>query len=162
MYHGAWVIIMMFDILWITAPTTMGGYTCMCRKKIAYLWNTCSITVQSKLLHSCIQRLALNICDNTWNWKKESKKERKKERLLKQWKNENELPQVGFEPTTLFPPNRCSYQLSYQGSPPGRVQIKHLIHLYQQANWIPVCVHVKCKRMLIKKPSYISFSRQDD
>ena len=48
--------------------------------------------------------------------------------------NENELPQVGFEPTTLCTPDRCSYQLSYQGSPAGRVQIKHLIHLYKQAN----------------------------
>ena len=38
-------------------------------------------------------------------------------------KNENELPQVGFESTTLCTPDRCSYQLSYQGSPAGRVQI---------------------------------------
>ena len=50
-------------------------------------------------------------------------------------KKKNELPQVGFEPTTLFTPDRCSYQLSYQGSPAGWVQIKHLIHLCEQVNW---------------------------
>ena len=39
----------------------------------------------------------------------ERKKERKKERHLREWKNENEsLPQVGFEPTTLCTPDRCS------------------------------------------------------
>ena len=27
------------------------------------------------------------------------------------------------------------YQLSYQGSSAGRVRIKHLIRLYEQANW---------------------------
>ena len=43
-------------------------------------------------------------------------KERKNERQAPE-ANENELPQVGFEPMTLYTLNRCSYQLSYQGSP---------------------------------------------
>ena len=40
------------------------------------------------------------------------KKERNKDRQLRQMKKKNELPQVGFEPTTLCTPDRCSYQLS--------------------------------------------------
>ena len=60
----------------------------------------------------------------------EQKKARKKERHLMK----NELPQVGFEPTTLCTEDRCTYQLSCQGSPTGRVQIKHLIHLCEQVN----------------------------
>ena len=62
----------------------------------------------------------------------ERKKERQTPEAMKKMKNE--LPQVGFEPTTLCTPDRCSYQPSYQGSPAGRVQIKHLIHLCEQAN----------------------------
>ena len=60
----------------------------------------------------------------------------------------NELPQVGFEPMTLCTPDRCSYQLSYQGSPAGRVQIKHLIHLCEQANLNSVYV-LEAKNALI-------------
>ena len=63
---------------------------------------------------------------------KEGKKERQTPEANEKMKNE--LPQVGFEPTTLCTPDRCSYQLSYQGSPAGRVQIKHLIHLCEQVN----------------------------
>ena len=59
------------------------------------------------------------IHNNTWDGKKERKKDT--------WGKWNELPQVGFEPTTL---DRCSYQLSYQGSPAGSVQIKHLIQVH--------------------------------
>ena len=39
----------------------------------------------------------------------------------------NELPRVGFEPTTLYTLDRALYQLSYQGSTAGWVQISHLI-----------------------------------
>ena len=54
-------------------------------------------------------------------------KERKKERKTPEANEKmKELPQVGFEPTTLCTPDRCSYQLSYQGSPAGRVQIEHV------------------------------------
>ena len=51
-------------------------------------------------------------------------------------KMKNELPQVGFEHTTLCTPDRCSYQLSYiyQCSSAGWVQIEHLIHLCEQVN----------------------------
>ena len=44
--------------------------------------------------------------------------ERKKERKTPEAneKMKNELRQVGFEPTTLCTPDRCSYQLCYQGS----------------------------------------------
>ena len=39
-------------------------------------------------------------------------------------KCENELPQMGFEPTTSRFPGKCSsYQLSYRGSSAGRGQI---------------------------------------
>ena len=53
-------------------------------------------------------------------------KERKKERHLRKMKKmKNELRQVGFEPTTLCTPDRCSYQLCYQGSTctPCRISI---------------------------------------
>ena len=43
-------------------------------------------------------------------------------------KMKNELPQVGFEPTTLYTLDALN-QLSYQGSPAGRLQIKPLVHL---------------------------------
>ena len=69
----------------------------------------------------------------------DGKKERKKDRHLRQWKSENELPQVGFQSTTLCTPGICCHQLSYQGSPAGRVQIKNLIYMYlcEQANvWV--------------------------
>ena len=56
----------------------------------------------------------------------ERKKERKKERKTPEAneKMKNELSQVGFEPTTLCTPDRCSYQLSYQGS----VHVKSYVH----------------------------------
>ena len=48
--------------------------------------------------------------------KKERNKERQKDRHLRQCKNENELPQVGFEPTTLCTPDRCSYPCTCKNS----------------------------------------------
>ena len=76
--------------------------------------------------------------DNIWDGKKERKKD-----TWGKWINENELPRVGFEPTTLCTLDRCSYQLNYQGSPAGRVQIKHCIHLCEQANWNSAYKHVQ-------------------
>ena len=65
---------------------------------------------------------------------------------------------MGFEPTTLCTPDRCSYQLSYmyQGSPAGQVQIKHLIHLCEQVNWNLVKAGViKPPKILNTKSKYI-------
>ena len=42
--------------------------------------------------------------DNTWDGKKDK------------WKNENELPQVGFEPTTLCTPDRCTCDETEDGN----------------------------------------------
>ena len=39
----------------------------------------------------------------------------------------NELPRVGFEPTTLHTLDRALYQLSYQGNSAGWVKILYLI-----------------------------------
>ena len=81
-------------------------------------------------------------CDNymyityTWCYRRCRKRERKKDTWGNgKWKCK--LPQVGFDPTTLcWSSRQMLYQLSYmyQGSPAGRVQIKHLIRLYEQAN----------------------------
>ena len=46
--------------------------------------------------------------DDTWD----GKKERKKDRHLRQWKNENELPQVGFEPTCTCRLRLSAYHIS--------------------------------------------------
>ena len=64
------------------------------------------------------------VCVDRYMMRLEMERNRKKkERHPRQWKNENESPQVGFKPTTLCTLDRCSYQLSCQGSPAGRVQI---------------------------------------
>ena len=52
----------------------------------------------------------MHVHDDTWDRKKERKNERKTPEAMK---NENELPQVGFEPTTLCTPDRCSYMYNY-------------------------------------------------
>ena len=77
----------------------MYSYTCTCMSvwlciHIYSYTCTCTYTCMSAWLYCIV------IHDNTWDGKKERKKERKKDRHLRQWKNENELPQVGFEPMT--------------------------------------------------------------
>ena len=62
--------------------------------------------------------------------------ERKKKRKTPEaMKNENELPQVGFEHTTLCTSDRCSYQLSYQGSVYNYVYTISIVLEYSLANF---------------------------
>ena len=57
--------------------------------------------------------------------KKERQKERKKERHLRQWKNEKmRVASGGIRTRDTLYSRQMLYQLSYQGSPAGRVRIK--------------------------------------
>ena len=79
------------------------------------------------------------IC-HTWCYRRN--KERKKERHLRQWKMKMRVASGGIRTHDTLYSGQMLYQLSYQGSSAGRVRIKHLIRLYEQANLTHV--HVYC------------------
>ena len=70
----------------------------------------------------------------TWCYRRCRKKERKKQRKKERGNEKTRVSSGGIRTHDTLYSGQMLYQLSYQGSSAGRVRIKNLIRLYEQAN----------------------------
>ena len=94
-----------------------------------YMYRVCLVCIEY-----CAGRYTCTCFNERWE-KEERKKQAKANKQTRQSNTAHprltsprkNAPQVGFEPTPLYSPDRALYQLSYRGSTAGWAQISHLI-----------------------------------
>ena len=122
------------------------GYLFLCYIIHVHVHFTCPCTLYMYMyiLHVLVHYTCTCTCTSTFYMYMylmlSRKKERKNERHLRQWKIKMRVAAGGIQTHDTLYSTQMLYQLSYHGSPAGRVRIQHLMRLYKQVIHVHVLI----------------------